>query len=175
MDRCLLGLIAVCFCSQPAMAYLTATADKPDPYARRHYTAADLPAAKKLASMKKGKKQKQTISDEEIAAEIAREDAGRSPATPNATRAPKEKDCAKSPRTSELRARHFATPAATHSIIAVCRLKPMPSKIASRYLISDSDGYDACNDRGGDVIAGNDDDRALANVKDAGQSERAKK
>jgi hypothetical protein len=35
-----------------------------------------------------------------------------------------------------------------------------------QYLISDSDGVDACEQVGGEIVAGREQDRSLTNVKD---------
>jgi hypothetical protein len=55
--------------------------------------------------------------------------------------------------------------------VALCRIvnRPKPGKRQSRlikqFLISDSDGVDACDQLGGEIVAGHEEDRSLGNVK----------
>jgi hypothetical protein len=55
--------------------------------------------------------------------------------------------------------------------VAVCEV----GSLSSHYLISDSDGVDACAEHGGQIVAGRDEDRKLMNVKDSIMLKRAKK
>jgi hypothetical protein len=231
MPRSLLALSLVFYCFH-ASAFFTASTDKPDPYARRHYTAADLPAAKRTAAAKKAAAaaKAKTPTDAEIMAEIEREDAGteagiKAPSAPkvfshkiaNPVAAAKPAAPVAKPATAlaskpeptessvalkvesapvegaakntsfrpsdksvdEFAAPAISAPAKSYPSVVVCRFslpgKQKRASITSRYLISDSDGFEACNQHGGEVTAGNDDDRTLMNVKDSAILKRTKK
>jgi hypothetical protein len=179
----------------PAMAYMTTT-DKPDPYAHKHYSAKAIP--------KKAAKSKAKIySDAEIQAEIAAEHAGRpEPVKPvlrkptaavqdiRASRVVHEMDTEKAAAPVEKKIAaptEYESPAPSASAgsfpkVVVCKFSVQPEKqrygkglISSRYLVSDSDGFEACNDYGGEIIAGNDQDRGLLNVKDSALLRHSKK
>ena len=200
------GILALVILFPPwAFADMASAINKPDTFAHKHYSANSVSPSAKAMGRVKGlarvkPKLKTSYSEDEIAAEVAREDAGREQSSPRApavesaakpqpdpvNRRPKFAAGAPARESSESYTSKERAPIRARSNpdvkIFVCHFSVDRAKrlrdqtgVDSRFLISDSDGFEACGDRGGKIMAGNEDDRELTNVKESSSNKRAKK
>jgi len=151
------------------VAFNVAAEDKPDEFAHHHWTLKDAkPAASQHAGpfvessptpvYAPGVKPMVSATTEDL------EMQGVTPAPAATAR-----------ESSTLDQRIFnSAPAAEQGFpkIAVCRMGGRSpagarhSQMVRQYLISDSDGVDACEQFGGEIVAGTEHDRSLTNVKE---------